>query len=390
MKVLLLSAYAARSHVHWQCCLQAMFPNWQWSVLSLPPRHFSWRVRGNALYWSMRERAVLEGSHDLLLATSMVDLATLRGLVPSLATLPTVLYFHENQFEYPQYQQQHNLLDAQITSLYSALAADCVAFNSQYNRDTFLAGCTALLSKLPDKVPPGVVSSLQRKAVVLPVPFDQPFVQPIEHDDSEPVLPQWPGRSRQVKGKPLRLLWVGRFEHDKGAEGLLRILRHLDGVQRDGLPLDFELAMTGQQFRQSPPVFQEIQTAFAGRLVHCGYIESASRYHGVLRAADVVLSTALHEFQGLAVMEAVAAGCLPVVPARLVYPEVYPARYCYGSHRDDPESEAKSAAVLILDIARELPDFQEPKPDVLPYSTQRLAPLYESTLKGIALKRDSQ
>lgn len=390
MKVLLLSAYAARSHVHWQRCLQAMFPHWQWSVLSLPPRHFSWRVRGNALYWSMRERSVLEGSYDVLLATSMVDLATLRGLVPRLATLPTVLYFHENQFEYPQYQQQHSLLDAQITSLYSALAADCLAFNSQYNRDTFLAGCTALLCKLPDKVPPGVESSLQRKAVVLPVPFDQPFAPPAEHDDSEPAQSQWPGRSRHVKGGPLRLVWVGRFEHDKGAEGLLRILRQLDGEHRDGLPLDFELAMTGQQFRQSPPVFREIQAAFARRVVHCGYIESASRYLGILSAADVVLSTALQEFQGLAVMEAVAAGCVPVVPARLVYPEVYPARYCYASYPDDPESEANSAAALILDIARGLPDFPEPKPDVSPYSARRLAPLYESTLKGIALKRDSQ
>ena len=82
MKVLLLSAYAAHSHVYWQNSLQAMFGQWQWQVLSLPPRHLSWRARGNPLYWAMAERELLERGYDLLIATSMVDLATLRGLVP--------------------------------------------------------------------------------------------------------------------------------------------------------------------------------------------------------------------------------------------------------------------------------------------------------------------
>ena len=76
MKILLLSAYAARSHVHWQQMLQSMFPRWEWTVLELPPRHFSWRVRGNALYWSIEEQDTLEQAYDLLIATSMVDLAT--------------------------------------------------------------------------------------------------------------------------------------------------------------------------------------------------------------------------------------------------------------------------------------------------------------------------
>ena len=91
MRVLLLSAYAARSHIHWQNALVAMFPQWSWRHLSLPPRHFSWRVRGNPLYWAIAEREVLEAQYDLLVVTSMVDLATLRGLVPNLARVPTVL-----------------------------------------------------------------------------------------------------------------------------------------------------------------------------------------------------------------------------------------------------------------------------------------------------------
>jgi hypothetical protein len=148
VNVLLLSAYAANSHMHWQHMLAAMFPRWQWESLTLPPRHFSWRVRGNPLYWSVAQRDRLEQDYDLLVATSMVDLATLRGLVPALARLPSLLYFHENQFDYPRSNSQSSLLEAQMVSLYSALAADCLAFNSAYNRDTFLVGLDALLRKL--------------------------------------------------------------------------------------------------------------------------------------------------------------------------------------------------------------------------------------------------
>jgi hypothetical protein len=73
VNILVLSAYAAHSHVHWQRSLQAMFTHWRWQILSLPPRHFSWRVRGNALFWSIAERDTLEQAYDLVVATSMVD-----------------------------------------------------------------------------------------------------------------------------------------------------------------------------------------------------------------------------------------------------------------------------------------------------------------------------
>ncbi len=38
--------------------------------------------------------------------------------------------------------------------------------------------------------------------------------------------------------------------------------------------------------------------------------------------ADVVVSTALHEFFGIGVVEAIAAGAFPLLPRRLAYPEV--------------------------------------------------------------------
>ncbi|MCB1706633.1 MAG: DUF3524 domain-containing protein [Halioglobus sp.] len=371
MKVLLLSAYAAYSHVQWQNALQAMLRGWQWRVLTLPPRHFSWRVRGNALYWSQVEREALEADYDLLLATSMTDLATLRGLVPALATLPTVLYFHENQFAYPQAPGQHNLVEAQVTSIYSALAADRIVFNSRYNHDSFMQGCEALLRKLPDFVPPGIGPMLRERASVLAVPFDG--------GGPEAVVPRWPSAQRGPSGRPLRLLWVGRFEHDKGGDGLLRVLEQLELRG-----LDYEVAVTGQQFRQSPAVFEQIRTRFDHRLVHFGFVDNPLDYRALLHAADIVLSTAQHEFQGLAVMEAVARGCHPVVPRRLVYPEIYPAACCYESRPDDPLREASSAAVLIAGVVGNPAAGEAARAAVAEYGCDALAPRYQQLFYSTA------
>jgi glycosyltransferase involved in cell wall biosynthesis len=383
VKVLVLSAYAAQSHVYWQEGLLAMFPRWQWSVLSLPPRHFSWRVRGNPLYWALAERETLELAYDLVIATSMVDLATLRGLVPRLAVVPTIVYFHENQFEYPiverktgtvgRSQQSNNLLEAQMVSLYSALAADRLVFNSRYNLTTFHNGCQALLKRLPDKVPPGIVSLLRDKSSVIPVPLKSvastPERRSIWGDDSTP----YPQRA-------LRLVWVGRLEYDKGGDRLLRILQQLELTG-----LHYELAVIGQQFRNSPQEFERIETQFAHRLVQFGYIESRSDYLAALAGADIVLSTALHEFQGLAVLEAIAAGCIPIVPRRLVYPEIIPEAYCYTSLRDNVESEAESAVALLCNHAQLIATEGGDQVDVSRFASVELVSQYEALLCETAL-----
>lgn len=378
MNVLLLSAYAAQSHVYWHENLVQMFADWDWQILTLPPRHFSWRIRGNPLYWSVEEREALSGDFDLLVVTSMVDLATLRGLVPSLASLPTVLYFHENQFAYPQstlraepqstsreapqIQQNHNLLEAQMVSLYSSLAADQIVFNSAYNQSTFLDGCAALLARLPDKVPPGIVSSLRAKSRVIPVPIKFEFMKTEEVGSSG-----WSAQSSVFPCRPLRLLWLGRFEYDKGCDALLLCLRMLE---HSGL--DYELAVVGQQFRNSPRAFATIEAEFTHRLVQFGYIESRQAYQQLLVGADIVLSTALHEFQGLAILEAVAAGCLPAVPDRLVYPEIMPHGNCYASSPDDPEAEAEATVAIIINLARQMEEGVAEPPDVSRYTFAKL------------------
>ena len=353
-----------------------MFADWDWQILTLPPRHFSWRVRGNPLYWSLHERELLAADYDLLVATSMVDLATLRGLVPELATLPVILYFHENQFGYPQNQPQarsQNLLEAQMVSLYASLAADCMVFNSAYNQDTFLSGCDALLSKLPDKVPPGIVSTLRAKSRVIPVPLKHSITT------REKGAARWPAQQDQFPDRPLRILWVGRFEYDKGGDNLLLCLRAL---QRQGL--NYELAVVGQQFRNSPAAFSDIAEEFGHCLVQFGYIESRDEYQDILAGADIVLSTAIHEFQGLAILEAVTAACLPAVPNRLVYPEILPAGNCYPSFPQDPAREAEGAAALVSQLADQIKRGSIVAPDVSRFSARQLEPIYRDLFTSLS------
>ena len=98
MRILLLSAYDADSHVYWRKGLVEHLDEHEWTVLSLPGRYFSWRMRGNSLSWAFEQRELLSQAYDLVVATSMTDLSALRGFVPSLAQIPTLVYFHENQF----------------------------------------------------------------------------------------------------------------------------------------------------------------------------------------------------------------------------------------------------------------------------------------------------
>lgn len=307
-RVLLLSPYDAMSHRYWREGVVQHLSDITFTVVCLPARFFAWRHRGNSLSLAYDER--LAGDFDLVIATSMTDLSALRGLRPALSTIPTVLYFHENQFAYPDSENtQGGQVERQITSIYSALAADHLVFNSAYNQDTFLRGARALLKRMPDHVPPGLLESLKGKASVLPVPLDEALFA-----------------RQSTRGDELSIVWNHRWEYDKGLADLQHIV---EGLVDSGLRFTFHLI--GQQFRKSPDTMTQIVNTLqqAGRLGNCGFVESRDDYLALLSQSHVVLSTAQHEFQGLAVLEAVACGCMPLVPNRLVYPELFSFEYCY-------------------------------------------------------------
>ncbi|MDN3639603.1 DUF3524 domain-containing protein [Simiduia curdlanivorans] len=360
MRVLLLSAYHAPSHAYWAQGLQETFPHWHWQLISLPARYFNWRIRGNALHIAYEYQDLLVQQYDLIIATSMTDLAGLRSLCPQLAAIPSILYFHENQFSYPGNEVQSNRVEPQMMTLFSALTATRLVFNSHYNRETFFAGLGQLLKKLPDCVPANLLASLTAKADVLPVPLaDQAF----ELDCHK-------------SGKP-SFIWNHRWEHDKAPERLLAALKLLTQTQRD-----FSLHVVGQQFRSQPSCFTELQQLLQATdtVGAWGFQESRETYNHLLASSHAVISTALHDFQGLAVLEAVAAGCIPLVPKRLAYPEWFPDAG-YGSYETDAGLEAQALAEAMLAV---IDGAGQPCPDVSSMSRTAQAPAYERLILSVA------
>ncbi|ARU56692.1 family 4 glycosyltransferasen [Oleiphilus messinensis] len=364
MRILLLSPYDATSHQYWRTGLVKHFPQHDWTVLTLPPRYFSWRIRGNSLSWTCSERERLEQNYDVLIATSMTDLASLRGFIPGLARIPTLLYFHENQFAYPASKTKVESIEPQIVTLYGAIAADRLIFNSEFNRKTFLSGVKTLLKKLPDHAPLTIVSLLQKKSEVLMVPLEDCLWE-IKHE-----------ANKTSSSSPLVITWNHRWEYDKGPEKLLAVVDEL--LTRS---VNFKINILGQQFRSSPVIFNELEeklrtTRNGKHLGTWGFIKDRARYFEILKQSDIVLSTAIHDFQGLSMLEAVALGCIPLAPDTLVYPEWFPAEYLYSE-----DQRGHTAVDKILNWIEEKKNNKLPvAPDVKFLSWQSLSSRYASAI----------
>ncbi len=371
LRILLLSAYDAPSHRYWREGLARYCAQHRFTQLALPPRFFSWRVRGNSLSWGFTCRETLEQGYDLLVATSQVDLSALRGFVPALAGIPTLLYFHENQFAYPLSDSAHASLEPKIINLYSALCADRLVFNSEWNRRSFLEGVGQLLRRLPDQVPRGLTARLAAMSHVLPVPIE------LGHPGA--ALAQTAPANR-APGARLQVVWNHRWEYDKGPAILLAAVV---ACIEAGIPVRFHII--GQRFKSQPPELRELgqllqlNPAYLGSW---GTVPARKDYLDLLDASDVVLSTALHEFQGVAVMEAVAHGCWPLVPDRLSYPELFASHYRYRCAPNRPAREGVEIAARLSQLSGLLASGGHLRvPDMTGYGWQKLAPEYQRLLQ---------
>ncbi|MBC54678.1 MAG: glycosyl transferase family 1 [Gammaproteobacteria bacterium] len=394
-RILLLSAYEAHSHRQWRSTLCDMFPEHQWTCLSLPPRHFAWRVRGNSLSWAFNHRQTLTDNYDLLIVTSLTDLSSLRGFVPELARLPTLVYFHENQFAYPVRSssnagtaapetgllRQSNLVNAQLTSLYTALCADRIVFNSDWNRCSFFAGLGALLSKLPDEVPTGLLQQLQNISSVLAVPLPDHLYAGNHQNASDAAHLNRPDDTLQI-------VWNHRHEYDKGPALLLAIVQQL--ISRG---LRFRLHLLGQRFRRAPEEFDHIRTLLTTYYrEQCllpgvdGWMASRDDYELLLSTSDIVLSTAQHDFQGLSVLEAVARGCVPLTPDDLAYPEYIDAACLFPVAGLTTTEQATAACATIIGWARQWqdPDHTRPASDVNRFRATAMRSHWAGLLESLA------
>ncbi len=303
MRILAINAYHGGSHrdflQHW-----VSHSCHEFTVLTLPPRHWKWRMQHAALTLAteVEQRFVSGDRWDVLFVTDMFDLTTFLGLVrKEMMDLPRVVYFHENQWTYPVPENEIRDLTYGFINLKSAISANALWFNSDFHRLDFFQGSAEFLQRMPDYASVDLLKPLQHKSSVRP-----------------PGISSLTENTRKRKSDSLQILWVARWEYDKNPE------QFCDAVaQLDAQGVDFRLSVLGQSTPEIPDCFLELKSQFADRIDHWGFLESRSDYQRALQASDIVISTAWHEFFGISILEAVGAGCLPVLPNRLSYPEIF-------------------------------------------------------------------
>jgi len=300
LKILTLEPYYGGSH-------KAFLDGWmqysrhEWTLLSLPPWKWKWRMRHSAITLaSQTSGKIREGEEwDIIFCSDMLNLAEYLGLVPqSIQKLPSVVYFHENQLTYPVAHPQEFDFHYVLTNLITALAATEVWFNSSYHQNIFLDELRGFLKRMPDFQPLEAVEDVWNKSLV-----------------RHPGIDQFPKRKKRTPG-PMRIVWAARWEHDKNPELFFKSLQILKAQK-----VEFRISVMGEQFRQSPDVFDSARKEFAANIDRWGYQKERNDYKDALSEADVFVSTADHEFFGFSVLEAAAAGTFPLVPERLAYPE---------------------------------------------------------------------
>jgi glycosyltransferase involved in cell wall biosynthesis len=308
MKILILEPFFTGSHQSWAEGLKKHSRH-EITILSLPGRHWKWRMHGGAISLA-NQFLQLSYRPDLLIASDMLDFSTFLALTKSTAHgIPTAIYFHENQLSYPWSPNDEDAKNGRdfhygFMNWTSILAADKAFFNSAYNRDSFFKAIESLLGNMPDHKELQFIELAKNNSAVLPlgISLSNVFVELDEKDFSIPVI-----------------LWNHRWEYDKNPEAFYQALLHLKSNS-----VAFKLIVCGAAFQDQPEVFNKMKTEFTEELLHFGFATSAEEYKNLLKKANVIPVTSQQEFFGQSVIEAIAAGCFPLMPNALAYPEHIP------------------------------------------------------------------
>jgi glycosyltransferase involved in cell wall biosynthesis len=281
-----------------------------------------------------------------------------------LAGVPVAFYCHENQLTYPFPPGEKRDLTYGMINWLSMLAADKIFFNSRYHLEDWFQELPRLLKHFPDYTHVYRIAQVRAKSKVLPVGCDLSRFDSISS-------------SRSSSQSPL-ILWNQRWEYDKDPETFFRAL-----VALADEGMDFRVALAGKSYRQTTPEFEEAHERLGERVIHFGQADPA-RYAALLRQADVVVSTAIHEFFGISIVEAIYCGCFPVLPRRLTYPELIPSQVHEACLYEDFEGllERLRWALAHLDRARAL--AEDLHPAVACFDWAEMASRYDDALEEIA------
>lgn len=284
------------------------------TAVTMAARFWKWRMHGGAVTMARKaeEHVQQNGKPDIIFATDMVNLSAFLALArASLSDVPVVLYMHENQLTYPLPEDQKRDYTYAYINYLACLSADHIIFNSSYHYDEFMEALPGLLRMFPDYTHLNTVARIRDRCSVVHLGMNLD-----EHDRYAGSFfqHQWgPGMDPPI------VLWNQRWEYDKNPDAFFRLMNRLDDMG-----LSFRLILAGEHFEVQPVEFERAFERYAERIIHYGYAEDFAEYSKLLHRSDIVISTSIHEYFGISILEAIYCGCHPILPNRLSYPELIP------------------------------------------------------------------
>ncbi len=321
-------------------------------------------MRGAA--WSLAQTYIEEAVNaDAILASDLLDIAAFQALTRKQTwQTPFIVYFHENQLAYPTAPGKKRPTQLALTNISSALCADRVVFNSEFHRESFLAALPTFLKAFPDEHELWTVDTIVKKSTVYPVGLA------LEHVSTH----------KASRSGPLRILWNHRWSYDKQPQVFAKTLLQLaeNGHQ-------FRIIVTGEKEINPPPAFVKLRNELTDFIEHFGYVASREDYFRLLQQADVVVSTAIQEFFGISVCEAIYSGCYPLLPRRLNYPSLIPKEHHDTHLYHKPHELLNRLATLCQSpqLARQYKYREALRSHIAQYDWVIVAPQYAALIEDV-------
>jgi glycosyltransferase involved in cell wall biosynthesis len=139
--------------------------------------------------------------------------------------------------------------------------------------------------------------------------------------------------------------------------------------------------VAGEHIDPNEPNFLAARAWLGPRVLAWGYAPDQDAYRAMLRLSDIVISTAIQEFFGISVIEALYCGCVPVLPRRLSYPELLPVEHHAACLYTDDGALADRLAATI----RDLPALKQRnfRAVVQQYDWSRMAPQWDAVFEQL-------
>jgi len=266
----------------------------RWTLLKLPPRRIERRLVAAAHWFAEQLTLHWVSKVDMIFASEALNLADLYRLIPSFAGKPSVVYFHENQLPIPGTLEDITApaAPAILANLSTAAAAHELWFNSLYHQNLFLERARALLERDTQNFSRNPLTEIAHKCRVMHPPTDLGMTQHVKtassvQRDVKTMFVDTNGSDIQALNEALAILQQRREK--------------------------FSLITTGPDYGISTQWPRESVAETDDYAIAAAMLKSG-----------IFLSTRPEPTFDLRLVQALAAGCWPIVPLTGSYPELIP------------------------------------------------------------------